>query len=68
MLGLDFRSPQRRATSSGSTSLNSPCVPSQAMLSALRLSDKNFLRLPFFQYIDFNEIGHMTNPADLNMS
>uniref|UniRef100_A0A182JGF2 Uncharacterized protein n=1 Tax=Anopheles atroparvus TaxID=41427 RepID=A0A182JGF2_ANOAO len=31
MFGLDFRSPQRRATSSGSVSLNSPFVPSQVM-------------------------------------
>lgn len=45
MLGLDLRSPQRRATSSGSVNLNSPFVPSQvmqpALLESLNSSSKN---------------------------
>lgn len=35
MFGLDFRSPQRLATSSGSVSLNSPLVPSHVIQAAL---------------------------------
>ena len=38
MFGLLFRSPQRRATSSGSISLNSPFVPSQPIQLMLPLS------------------------------
>ena len=41
MFGLDFRSPQRRATSSGSVSLNSPFVPSHVMQFALDESDSS---------------------------
>lgn len=44
MLGLLFRSPQRRATSSGSISLNSPFVPSQAMQFRLARSDSSSSR------------------------
>ena len=44
MLGLDFLSPHFLATSSGSVSLNSPLVPSQAMMLALVESDKSSKR------------------------
>ena len=41
MLGLLFRSPHRRATSSGSTSLNSPFIPSHVIQLALPLSESS---------------------------
>ena len=41
MFGLFLRSPHRRATSSGSVSLNSPLLPSHAMKLALDGSDKS---------------------------
>ena len=44
MLGLLLRSPQRRATSSGSVSLNSPVVPSHVMHDALPESDSSSSR------------------------
>jgi hypothetical protein len=44
MLGLDFLSPHRRATSSGSVSLNSPLAPSHAMHVALDESARSSRR------------------------
>lgn len=44
MLGLLLRSPQRRATSSGSVILNSPLVPSHVMQLALELSESSSRR------------------------
>lgn len=40
MFGFDFRSPQRRATSSGSVSLNSPFVPSHVMAAIISIRNK----------------------------
>lgn len=44
MLGLLLRAPQRRATSSGSVSLNSPLAPSHAIHDTLELSDRSSRR------------------------
>ena len=44
MLGLFLRSPHRLATSSGSTSLNSPLFPSHAMQLLLFGSDRSSSR------------------------
>ena len=44
MLGLLFLSPHLLATSSGSTSLNSPFVPSQVMYAVLAESDNSSRR------------------------
>ena len=44
IFGFDLRSPQRRATSSGSAILNSPFVPSHVMQLALLLSDRSSSR------------------------
>ena len=41
MFGLFLRSPQRLATSSGSTSLNSPLLPSHAMQELLLGSESS---------------------------